>query len=285
MSRLSFTIRSAGSLWRLEFDDAALAGEAAGWFGPWVVEPGAPDAGCAGIVSMTDAGGGTMPPTGITATDRAIEIHAPGASIEITDGPDARRARARYRRDVALPSAALALRALLVREALARDWLPLHATAVRVDDAVWLFAGPSGAGKTTAAQTFPPAQRLDEDFVILRRAGERDAWARADVFNRDDPRAYAPGEADGLPVRAVLLPRPGDAFSFERLAGQAAVRACFHMPQFACIEGEAGATEAVAAALARLQSLCASTPVARFAWRLGEDLPGLLRDRLGLTDR
>lgn len=170
-------------------------------------------------------------------------------------------------------------RLLATRRVLADGGVVLHSSSVKTERGLLVFAGPSGAGKTTAAFTFPPEVRLDPDLVLLV---ERDGhWCRLDHFDEYEPYRFAPGVAAGLPVRAVLLPSAGPGFSIRFLKGAEAVAACLHVPP-PSVFGDAPME--TGEAISRAERFARAVPVARFAWSLAreeDDLPKLLDDALG----
>ncbi len=134
----------------------------------------------------------------------------------------------------------------------------LHASAAACDAGVCVFAGPSGAGKTTAAHAFGADQVLDEDFVLLEPRGQ--GFARA---------PWLPTEGRGAeerPVLAVCLPAPGPDFDLERVPPAEAVARCFHVPPIHA--GPADAEQRLAA----VGALVERVPVFRLHWRKGIDL-------------
>ncbi|MBU49577.1 MAG: hypothetical protein CL920_12850 [Deltaproteobacteria bacterium] len=58
--------------------------------------------------------------------------------------------------------------AMLIHQLLRHDGLLLHASGVVSDNKAFIFAGASGAGKSTAAKNSPHAQLLSDELVILR---------------------------------------------------------------------------------------------------------------------
>lgn len=154
---------------------------------------------------------------------------------------------------------------------LADGGLCLHASAVVGPDGsgALVFAGPSGAGKTTAAHAFGRACVLDEDFVALLPAADG-GWWRVPSLPPADPGTPAPA-AECLPVRAIYLPARSERFALEPLEGGSAVLPLFHLPE------ALQTPEAADRALAALARLVAAVPVYRLRWAQGMDLPALLR--------
>jgi hypothetical protein len=274
----------AGAEWLLFFDSEAACEELASWLGPWVRAAAPGDGAPAGTITLSvddglapsrfpatpDAGGPSAPPR-IERTRGGFRLARRGYEVRVD--PDGGRdvAAVRCAPVYALTAARTAIRMLACRWVAASGGLALHASSVRAGGALVVFAGPSGVGKTSAASAFAPADRLDQDLVLLGRLDDR--WVRLDMFDEYEPRRFAPGEGVGLAVRAVLLPAAGEAFSLRRLRGSEAVRACLHVP------AGWGAAEMLAL-MEGVEDLTGSVPVERMEWSLGDDLPTLLEAAL-----
>ena len=110
------------------------------------------------------------------------------------------------------------------------DGAIVHATAMAVDGAGWVFAGPHRAGKSTLARLFKPrpgATVLNDDRVAIRRVDGSwhvfgTPWAGSARLNADT----------SAPIRAMCLIRHGRATKPARLTpAQAAPRLlarCLH---------------------------------------------------------
>jgi hypothetical protein len=278
--------RVAGGEWPITVEDgtepsaaSAVRDELASWLGPWAraFHPGeADDARAAGLVTFTVDAGAT--PDGAPEIIPHVEP-IPGGFLLVERGYEVRLERRGGRDAAAVRSMPLcaraavrtAVRMLACRRVVTAGGLALHASSVRSRGGLFVFAGPSGAGKTSAAETFAPADRLDQDLVLLAREGG--SWVRLDMFDEYEPTRFAPGEGAGLEVRAVLLPARGRGFGLEHLSGSDAVRACLHVPAG---WGAAGTR----ALLERAEAFAGSVTVARMAWALGQDLPRLLASAL-----
>jgi len=297
------TVRTAGRAWLLGVDQEDDREALARWLGPWAVparpSPDGDDLAvlareeeCVGLVTMTVAPPERMrrpdsPPAPHDAPVHPVLIQTTEGltafsddyrfSFGTSDGMD--RAAVEYVKGNERSAARAAFRLLVMRRVFAGGGIVLHSTSVRAGRGLLVFAGPSGAGKTTAAFTFPPDQRLDPDLVLLVERGG--SWVRLDHFDEYEPRNFAPGSAAGIPVRAVLLPGAGGAFDLRFIDGAEATAACLHILSPAM----SGATSAeVAALIERAERLARSVKVARLAWSLAEerdDLPRLLEDALG----
>ena len=304
------TVRTAGQAWGLDADREDARETLAEWFGPWAsvapVHPSTDSADvragtladeCAGFVAMcavtesrtrdesrpialrgaraawTEAAGSFFQHTaeGMRAGCDEFEV-----VIAARDGKDC--ATVVYAKGSERRAARAAFRLLATRRVLADGGVVIHSSSVKTEHGLLAFAGPSGAGKTSAALTFPAEARLDPDLVLL---AERDGrWVRLDHFDEYEPCHYAPGVAAGLPVRAVLLPAARRAFSIRFLRGAEAVAACLHVPPPSAFRDAHFDT---GEAISRAEHLARTVPVARFTWSLTtekHDLPKLLDDAL-----
>jgi len=296
------TIRTAGQTWLLGVDQEDDSEALARWLGPWAA-PGrqSPEGDdpialarheeCAGLVTMTavpreripqpaPAGASRNPPVhpDLMKTAEGLAALADDYRISFGTSEGMDRVAVEYVKGSERSAARAAFRLLVMRRVLAGGGIVLHATSVRTGRGLLVFAGPSGAGKTTAAFTFPVERRLDPDIVLLVERGG--SWVRLDHFDEYEPRNFAPRSAAGLPVRAVLLPGAGGAFDLRFIDGAEATAACLHILSPA-MSGAASAE--VAASIERAERLACSVRVARFAWSLAEerdDLPRLLEDAL-----
>jgi hypothetical protein len=94
-----------------------------------------------------------------------------------------------------------AVRLLVARMAVERGGFALHAAGVLRDGKAWLFAGPSGAGKTTAVRLSAPAPSLGDDYgVVLRRGSE---WFAAAVPFDNSERVSASATEGLFPLAGV----------------------------------------------------------------------------------
>lgn len=129
-----------------------------------------------------------------------------------------------------------------------RGWVPLHASAVRVEGRAILFLGDSGAGKSTTAAAFIPAGHaaIADDIAPVRTAGEghcvmSPVWARLRLLEdavgvlgeaggsgekEPDKHTFAlpaASEREPLPVARIYLLEYGDELRAERLRPALAV--------------------------------------------------------------
>lgn len=99
--------------------------------------------------------------------------------------------------------------------------LVLHASGIELDGAGYLFIGPSGAGKTTAANHCPGARWFARDRAVVFRHGAR--WYAAGMCG-GDPIALPRAEARVLPLRGILrVQRGAGASTIEPLSALGAL--------------------------------------------------------------
>lgn len=157
------------------------------------------------------------------AKDTVFDIDADGRHVLVTtDTPQAT--------DVVL----LLLGAVVPAVALKRGWLPLHASAVRIDGRAVAFLGPSGAGKSTVAAAFMRAGYgvAADDLAMVDGTASEGPWLWPSVpFFKLCPDAVshlqlvATGEAPNLKRKRKLLVPANDAFVMAPLP----LRAIFHL--------------------------------------------------------
>ncbi|MBN2710962.1 MAG: hypothetical protein JXR97_00805 [Planctomycetes bacterium] len=149
--------------------------------------------------------------------------------------------------------------------------LCLHASSAinKNTDRLYIFAGPSGTGKTTSASTFGHDNILDDDFVAL--FSDNCAYSRRD---------HSPLKSIGhklhqnhLP-RAIFLPEKGERFSLVRLNGAQALAKCLHLPP------TGNTPESVEKRLTTAAEIVSRIPVYRLVWKKGEALPALIENAL-----
>jgi len=124
-----------------------------------------------------------------------------------------------------------AARYLVARLAIESGGLAFHGAGLRRGGRAWIFAGPSGAGKTTAVRLSAPAESLGDDFaVVLPLAG---GWA-VPALPFDNTEAAPPTPVRGLtPLSLVLRLFQAERHRFERPSGvlaQASILACTAFP-------------------------------------------------------
>ena len=132
-----------------------------------------------------------------------------------------------------------AFRMVAMRLAAAEGGVAIHASSVLSPDrqGAYVFAGPSGVGKTTSASAFGPDLALDEDFVLLL-PGSR-GFSRLPYEPRRAAFSGPPEAGQSMPVRAILLPQKAERFRLTRLGIVEALRHCLHLPPFPCAPAEA----------------------------------------------
>jgi len=285
-------VTAADRLWSFRVSRPEVRDHLAEWLGPWARPAGAGDE-VAGVVVMTAGESTGVPPRrqgsqdrqgrpslarsdvlGVLAVPGSFSFFSDEYDLLVTPVEGGDDAEARYAEGFHTTAARAALRALASRFTLAEGGVVLHASSVRTPEGILVFAGPSGAGKTSAASAFRPGDRLDSDLVLLAERGRR--WVRLDLFDEYAPPRFAPGTADGVAVRAVLLPQAADRFELRLLSGAEAVRGCLHLAPGTEDIGTVEATEI----LARVEGLARAVPIARLAWSLSDDLPSAVEEAL-----
>jgi hypothetical protein len=124
-----------------------------------------------------------------------------------------------------------AARYLVARLAIENGGLALHGAGLRRGGRAWIFAGPSGAGKTTAVRLSAPAESLGDDFAVVvpHEAG----WG-APALPFDNAEVAPQSAVRGLtPLAGVYRLFQADAHRVERLSGvlaQASLLACAAFP-------------------------------------------------------
>jgi hypothetical protein len=124
-----------------------------------------------------------------------------------------------------------AARYLVARLAIERGGLALHGAGVRRDSRAWIFAGPSGAGKTTAMRLSAPAESLGDDFAVV--VPFEGGWA-APALPFDNTESGPDNPVRGLtPLAGVWRIFQADRHRVERPSGvlaQASLLACAAFP-------------------------------------------------------
>ncbi len=223
------TFHLAGELWIVE-------GLAPGRLGPWARRVSQP----------TDMADRRVRPA---VTVRVTPEDAPASAPEVRRSSDAYHLRAEdFRAQVALDlskievhgeeaSLPVAVRAAVRLAGLLRcvrdgRGLALHASGVELGGRAYVFAGPTDAGKTTAAENASSALGANvfaDDLVFLRREEGSPEW-RASGLPWEA--VAGDGRDAGEPVTAAALVRiePGKAFALDRLAGARAAAAALAAP-------------------------------------------------------
>jgi hypothetical protein len=124
-----------------------------------------------------------------------------------------------------------AARYLVARLAIEEGGLALHGAGLRRGGRAWIFAGPSGTGKTTALRLSAPAESLGDDFAAVVPFGA--GWA-APALPFDNAEVAPQGAVRGLtPLAGVFRLFQAKEHRVERLSGvraQASLLACAAFP-------------------------------------------------------
>jgi hypothetical protein len=124
-----------------------------------------------------------------------------------------------------------AARYLVARLALLRSGLAFHGAGLYRKGRAWIFAGPSGAGKTTAVALSGPAESLGDDFAVAVPHGG--GWATCALpFDNAERAAETPVEGL-LPLARVCRLYQAPEHRLERPHGvmaQASLLACVAFP-------------------------------------------------------
>ncbi len=131
------------------------------------------------------------------------------------------------------------LRNLILWNHLAAGGLALHASAVVCQGKAWVFVGPSGAGKTTAARLAREgagAELLADDAVLLFVNGGGAFILPAPDWER--PSSPVRPRAEPIPLAAILTLAKGKSLQVERLGPGAALAALTTRPPLEVISME-----------------------------------------------
>jgi hypothetical protein len=124
-----------------------------------------------------------------------------------------------------------AARYLVARLAIERGGIALHGAAVRREGRAWVFAGNSGAGKSTASRLSAPAESMGDDFAMMVPVAG--GWAAA-ALPFDNAETAPAGPVRGLtPLAGVFRLFQSDRHVLERPSGvwaQASILACTAFP-------------------------------------------------------
>jgi len=148
--------------------------------------------------------------------------------------------------------------------------LVLHASAIELEGGAVLFVGPSGAGKTTAANHCAGARAFAKDRAAVYRTEA--GWFTAPMAGGDE--IELPGaERRVLPLHAILrVERGEDAVAVEGCDPLAAVRVLRESAQLGARD-----VDSEGALLERLLTIAAQAPVGIVRTRLGAPVvPSLL---------
>ena len=131
--------------------------------------------------------------------------------------PAAPWARVQRREERAYPLEAVVRTAMMARLPLVGG-LPLHAAGVMLGGRAVGFFGPSGAGKTTLADTCPGTVLSDELVAIA--PGAPPTLVRSGFWGE----GRGPGRTGGAPLAALVSLHRGPAFELTRLGAMDALR-------------------------------------------------------------
>ncbi len=146
----------------------------------------------------------------------------------------------------------------------------MHGVAVALGDVAHLFVGPSGAGKTTAANHCPEARWLARDRAILVPGSD---GYRVYGIAGGDPVELAPNPEQGLPLAAIhRIRRDRPKPAAERLGPARALMAVREN----VMSGGGPAEEPHC--LDRVMALIGAVPVFDLHTRLGAPLDAVLRE-------
>jgi hypothetical protein len=124
-----------------------------------------------------------------------------------------------------------AARYLVARLAIERGGIALHGAAVRRDGRAWVFAGKSGAGKSTASRLSAPAESMGDDLAVI--VPVRGGWAAA-ALPFDNLETAPADPVRGLtPLGGVFRLFQSERHVLERPSGvwaQASILACTAFP-------------------------------------------------------
>ncbi len=95
-----------------------------------------------------------------------------------------------------------AVRCLVSRLALMAGGFALHGAGVRRSGQTWIYAGESGAGKTTAVRLTEPCESLGDDFAVALPVGP--GWSTCAVPFDNREQAPLKPTAGLLPLGAIL---------------------------------------------------------------------------------
>jgi len=182
---------------------------------------------------------------------------------------------------VSIPSEARAASALertlayLLMQALPRqhDGLLLHATAAVIAGRGYLFAGPSGAGKTTIARLAAGhADVLCDENIVVRLAAAGPELLSTPFWGMSSPPELIRRVAARVPLAAIYILAHAADFRLERLAPAQAVLALLTTEKVTTER-----PESAAAWLTVAERLIAAAPVYRLGFRPTTELWDFLR--------
>lgn len=222
-ARLSSVCRIAGERWLIEALDAATVGS-------WAREARARDLGAdpAVRVRARPESSAARRASVSASPGEAYRLTAEEFTCEVSAGLDHIEVRGQA------PALADGVRAGVRLAALLRcisgGGLALHASCVARGGRAFVLAGPTGAGKTTAARhaAAAGASVLADDLVLLGRDRDAALWRASGLPWEAAPDLAAGGE----PVRAAALVRivPGPGYALARVRGARAAAMALACP-------------------------------------------------------
>lgn len=188
---------------------------------------------------------------------------------------DSKRAFVKYAPNAGQDAALSVLRFLLMREVYTTNGLLLHGSSVKTDAGIFVFAGKSGAGKSTARGKFPPQDRLDDDLVLLTK--ESGNWARSPIPSFGEIAPFA--ETPNPNLRAIFFPERG-RFELSSMRGATAILKCLHIPWKTKHKSIEDDTTLLERALNRAADLASSVEIYQLNWELDDDIAQKITEAL-----
>lgn len=143
-----------------------------------------------------------------------------------------------------------------------------HGAGVNCHGLAYVFFGPSGAGKTTAARFSSPYEVLNDDLLLLAPDGDR-WWVASTPFTNPSQVAPAPG---GAPLAGLYRLVKDERVFLEDLGAAEAVAEIL-----ACVPILTSMPDFALALLDRCRSLAGAAPVYHLHFRKDNSFWALLR--------
>ena len=223
----SIALRVGDRTWEFTGIDAALRETLRLRWGPFAVDPVRR---CDARVQVRDAGPDPWLPPPVGPENQRLEAvpdTSPPAVVSYSFGlsvePDGNAVLAvsRHPRETAARVLDNAARILVARRALEEGGIAFHGAGVARAGAAWIFAGPSRAGKSTAANLSAPAASLGDDFAVV--VPRKDGW-HATAVPFDNAEEIEPGRPTGtFPLARVCRLFQSPSARVERPRGPMAV--------------------------------------------------------------